>query len=209
MPVSRRCFEATGAIAAAISCQPCATSGCPRRPANPGPHAHAAGKRLIAFITEGVQIRQILEHIGVDILAPRIAPARGPPLREDCVAQGADGAGQGARIAPEWANQPKLNPTTRSLNAPIGERANRRCRRAVGRAVPMVLPSAAKARAGDASGPSDAICSCLRRQSGGFEDGHGGDIWAHGVEFPILFEQNLRHSLMWVIRIGTTRSGAD
>ena len=40
--------------------------------------------RLIAFITEGAQIRQILDHIGVDSQAPRIAPARGPPLWEDC-----------------------------------------------------------------------------------------------------------------------------
>ncbi len=37
--------------------------------------------RLIAFTTEGVQIRQVPEHIGVDALAPRLAPARGPPLR--------------------------------------------------------------------------------------------------------------------------------
>jgi hypothetical protein len=27
-------------------------------------------KRILAFITEGVQIRRILEHIGVDALAP-------------------------------------------------------------------------------------------------------------------------------------------
>ena len=48
--------------------------------------------RLIAFITEGVQIRRILEHIGVDTQAPRIAPARGPPPWDVCDAQGADGA---------------------------------------------------------------------------------------------------------------------
>ena len=48
--------------------------------------------RLIAFITEGVQIRQILAHIGVDTQAPRIAPARGPPLWCDCDVQGADAA---------------------------------------------------------------------------------------------------------------------
>ena len=39
--------------------------------------------RLIAFITEGIQIRQILDHIGVESEAPRISPARGPPLWED------------------------------------------------------------------------------------------------------------------------------
>jgi hypothetical protein len=36
--------------------------------------------RLIAFITEGVQIRRILDHIGVDSEPPRISPARAPPL---------------------------------------------------------------------------------------------------------------------------------
>lgn len=30
--------------------------------------------RLIAFITEGAQVRKILEHIGVDSVPPRIAP---------------------------------------------------------------------------------------------------------------------------------------
>lgn len=43
--------------------------------------------RLIAFITEGAQIRKILEHIGVDAQAPRISPARGPPLWDDGDAQ--------------------------------------------------------------------------------------------------------------------------
>lgn len=54
--------------------------------------------RLIAFITEGTQIRKILEHIGVDSQAPQIAPARGPPLWDDCDAQ----MGEGVEIAPGW-----------------------------------------------------------------------------------------------------------
>ena len=58
--------------------------------------------RILAFVTEGVQIRRILEHIGVDAQAPPIAPARGPPLWDECDAQGADGAGQGAPIDPDW-----------------------------------------------------------------------------------------------------------
>ncbi len=66
--------------------------------------------RLIAFITEGVQIRQILEHIGVHAMAPRIAPAREPPLCDDCDAQGADGAGQGARIEPDWGESAQMAP---------------------------------------------------------------------------------------------------
>jgi hypothetical protein len=36
--------------------------------------------RLIAFVTEGTQIRKILDHIGVDCVPPHIAPARGPPF---------------------------------------------------------------------------------------------------------------------------------
>ena len=52
----------------------------------------------MAFITEGTQIRKILDHIGVDSEAPRISPARGPPLREDCDAQ----VGDGVQIEPDW-----------------------------------------------------------------------------------------------------------
>jgi hypothetical protein len=48
--------------------------------------------RLIAFITEGTQIRKILDHIGVDSERPHISPARGPPLWDDCEAQTDEGA---------------------------------------------------------------------------------------------------------------------
>jgi hypothetical protein len=58
----------------------------------------AGQMRLIAFITEGAQIRKILEHIGVDSQPPRIAPARGPPMWEDCDAQ-TDNA---VPIEPDW-----------------------------------------------------------------------------------------------------------
>ena len=56
--------------------------------------------RLIAFITEGTQIRRILEHIGVDSQPPHITitPARGPPLWDDCDAQSDDGV----HIEPDW-----------------------------------------------------------------------------------------------------------
>ena len=42
---------------------------------------------LIAFITEGTQIQNIIDHIGLDSEPPHISPARGPQLREDCDAQ--------------------------------------------------------------------------------------------------------------------------
>ena len=44
----------------------------------------AGQMRLIAFITDGAEVCKILEHIGVDSQAPRISPARGPPLWDDC-----------------------------------------------------------------------------------------------------------------------------
>jgi hypothetical protein len=54
--------------------------------------------RLIAFVTEGMQIRKILDHIGVDSEPPHISPARGPPLWEDCEAQMDDGV----QTEPDW-----------------------------------------------------------------------------------------------------------
>jgi hypothetical protein len=63
--------------------------------------------RLIAFITHSADIRQILDHIGVDSQPPRLSPARGPPLWEDCDAQ----AGEGSQIEPDWdlVAQPALD----------------------------------------------------------------------------------------------------
>ena len=60
--------------------------------------------RIIAFITFSADIHKILEHIGVDAEAPRITPARGPPLWDDC---GAQEAGEGLQALPDWdtANQ--------------------------------------------------------------------------------------------------------
>ena len=39
--------------------------------------------RIIAFITHSADIRQILNHIGVESEPPHIPPARGPPLWDD------------------------------------------------------------------------------------------------------------------------------
>ncbi len=47
--------------------------------------SHCGGPmRIIALITFSADIDKILEHIGVDSVAPRITPARGPPLWDDC-----------------------------------------------------------------------------------------------------------------------------
>lgn len=40
--------------------------------------------RIIAFITDRAEVRKILNHIGAESEPPRITPARGPPLWEDC-----------------------------------------------------------------------------------------------------------------------------
>ena len=56
------------------------------------------------MLSFSADIHKILEHIGVDSEAPRIAPARGPPLRDDC---GAQEPGEGVDAEPDWelANQ--------------------------------------------------------------------------------------------------------
>ena len=45
------------------------------------PHC-GADMRIIAFVTDGVSVGRILEHIGEPANPPRIAPARDPPTRE-------------------------------------------------------------------------------------------------------------------------------
>ena len=63
--------------------------------------------RLIAFITEGTQIRKVLDPIGVDLEPPHISPARGPPLWDDCDAQ----TDEGAQIEPaDWDLVAQLAP---------------------------------------------------------------------------------------------------
>ena len=41
-----------------------------------------AEMRIIAFITDGPTVRDVLVHVGEPTTPPRIAPARGPPLWE-------------------------------------------------------------------------------------------------------------------------------
>jgi hypothetical protein len=74
--------------------------------------------RLIAFTTEGTQIRRILDHIGVDSEPPHIAPARGPPLWDDCSdAQTDEGVhiepadwDLAAQSAPDYEVDQRINP---------------------------------------------------------------------------------------------------
>jgi hypothetical protein len=64
--------------------------------------------RLIVFITEGMQIRRILDHIGVDSEPAQISPARGPPLWDGCDAQTDDGF----HMEPDWDLAPQTGPST-------------------------------------------------------------------------------------------------
>jgi len=66
--------------------------------------AHCGGQmRIIAFITFSADIQKILEHIGVEPEAPRITPARGPPLWDDAGAQESQELGEGVDAEPDWA----------------------------------------------------------------------------------------------------------
>lgn len=56
--------------------------------------------RINAFITEGVQIRKILDHIGVGSEPPHISPSRGQPLWDDCYAH----VGEGFAVEPYRAS---------------------------------------------------------------------------------------------------------
>ncbi len=62
---------------------------------------HCGGTmRIIAFITFSADIHKNLDHIGVEPEAPRITPARGPPLWDDFAAQETgEGCGHGLRSA--------------------------------------------------------------------------------------------------------------
>ena len=60
--------------------------------------------RIIVFIPFSADIHKILEHIGVDPEAPRIAPARGPPLWDECGAQESQEQGEGVEAEPDLAS---------------------------------------------------------------------------------------------------------
>ena len=57
--------------------------------------------RIIAFITEGTAIREILGHLGEPTSPPRLMPARGPPLWE-MQGSGSDAIDPHAQPAPDY-----------------------------------------------------------------------------------------------------------
>jgi hypothetical protein len=54
--------------------------------------------RIIAFITHSADIRQILDHIGVESEPLKISSARGSPLWDECDTH----CGEGTPIGPDW-----------------------------------------------------------------------------------------------------------
>ena len=58
------------------------------------------------FVAFCADIRQILDHIGVESEPPHITPARGPPLWDECDAQ----AGECSQIEPDWDLAPQPAP---------------------------------------------------------------------------------------------------
>ncbi len=61
--------------------------------------------RIIAFITYSAEIRQILDHIGVDSEPPRLSPARGPPMWDADAQRGEEG-----QALPDWDLQAQSAP---------------------------------------------------------------------------------------------------
>jgi len=76
--------------------------------------------RIIAFITFSADIHKILEHIGVEPEAPRIASARGPPLWDAVVRRN---RGRVWRLSQIGIWQPSQHQTTPTISVLLGELA--------------------------------------------------------------------------------------
>jgi hypothetical protein len=79
--------------------------------------------RIIAFITHSADIRQILDHIGVDSELPHISPACGPPLWDDC---GDAQMGESVEVEPGWDMTAQPAPDYEVASASTGNEARRR-----------------------------------------------------------------------------------
>ena len=66
----------------------------------------AGQMRIIAFIIDGAEVRKILEHIGEQARPPRITPARGPALWDDCDAL----VEVGVDVEPQWDPSAQASP---------------------------------------------------------------------------------------------------
>ena len=121
-PVAEEVNADAGTACTAIACGDAGSTTPPEPPAKPKPRPSAhylwaalmariyevfplicpncgGQMRIIAFITFSADIQKILEHIGVEPDAPRITPARGPPLWDEC---GARETGECVKALPDW-----------------------------------------------------------------------------------------------------------
>ncbi len=94
--------------------------------------------RIIAFITHSADIRQILDHIGVESEPPHITPARGPPLWKAATRRWMMVC-KPSRIG-IWRHN--LHPTTRWISASIGDPVKRRYQSLRGAAACAPVPNA-------------------------------------------------------------------
>jgi hypothetical protein len=73
---------------------------------------------IIAFIVFSTDVQKILDHIGVEPEAPRIAPARVPPL---WAGEGSQEAVEGAEVEPDWDLPSQSPPDSPTISALLGE----------------------------------------------------------------------------------------
>ena len=73
---------------------------------------------FIVFIVFSTDVQRILDHIGVEPEASRIAPARVPPL---WAGEGAQETGDGAEVEPDWDLPSQSPPDSPTISAQLGE----------------------------------------------------------------------------------------
>ena len=148
------------------------------------PLCHLSGGQMgiIAFITHSADIRQILDHIGVEPEPSNMSPARGPSLWDACNAP----VGEGVEREPYWdlAAQPAPEfDVDQRVNWWLNETASQvRCGeqlhlwRAESRTPPQRV------------GNQDHSRRILRKSGGTlavFAPPNPCSTWSHAVEFPI------------------------
>jgi hypothetical protein len=132
--------------------------------------------RIIVFITHSADIRHILKQIAAESELPHIAPARGPPLWEECDAQ----AGEASQVEPDWGLVAQPAP-----DYEVDQHVNRRVRETAIALRCRVRLHARQMRRGFLAAGSaidHAGCSnCIGQRR--FEAQKSCHAWLHAVEF--------------------------
>jgi hypothetical protein len=139
--------------------------------------------RTVALIVFSANLHKILEHIGVEPEAARIAPARGPPLWGDCAAQE---TGRVLALSQTGIRQINHRPTAPTISTPLGKFAE--------------LANGGDSPAGAGLRPSTALRvvrgavakthekkDCHFRGNPFFQDGSRCHTRAHAVEMPTRY----------------------